>query len=145
MKNIDLFWVILKQTHMKKYLLSFLAVFFVLCFLIMLCDPDIHSYWDALWFGFMIVTTVGFGDLTVTTWSARILTAVLGLYGVLSIGFICGVGASWLFEVVKKGKDESVAEILWQLEHLDALDEKQIQALSSKATAAGTKTKEEKI
>lgn len=136
MKNFDLFKVIFRQTKMKSFLISFAIAYFVCCFLIWMFDPDIQTYGDALWFGFMIVTTIGFGDITVSTLPARIVTYILGLYGVLAIGFICGAGASWLYEVVKNGKNESVSAMIWKLEHLDSLDEEQIQKLQKQAVQA---------
>lgn len=131
MKSISLFSLILKQTRTGKFLLSFAAVF-VLCTLAMwMLDPSIKTLGDAIWFGFMLVTTTGFGDLTVTTPAARIVAAILGLYGVLTIGFICGVGTSWLFEKFRAGRNDSVSMMLYQLEHLDTLSDEQITALKS--------------
>lgn len=118
---------------MKQFLLSFLGVFVLSVFLIWLLDPSITTFWDAVWFGFMIVTTIGFGDYTVVHPAARLVTVVLGLYGVLAIAFICGAGASWLFEKVRAGHHESVAQMLWQLEHLEQLDEENLRRIERKA------------
>lgn len=133
MKELSLFALIMKQTRMKRFLLSFGVVFLICTLLIWAFDPDMQTWWDAIWYGFMLVTTTGFGDLTVSTLPARLVSVVLGLYGILVIGFICGVGASWLYEKVREGHDESIARMIDQLEHLDTLDDDQIAKLQEKA------------
>lgn len=132
MKTVSLFSLLLKQTKTVRYLVSFLIAFLICSLLMWMLDPSIETFGDAIWFGFMLVTTTGFGDLTVRTPAARLVAVFLGLYGVLTIGFICGVGASWLFEKVREGKNDSVAMMLYQLEHLDELSDEQIQALQTR-------------
>lgn len=133
MREISLFALIMRQTRMKRFLLSFAAAFLICTLLIWLTDPDMSSWWDAIWYGFMLVTTTGFGDLTVTSLPARLISVFLGLYGILVTGFICGVGASWLYEKVREGHDESIARMIDQLEHLDQLSDRQIRHLQKKA------------
>lgn len=135
MKTADLFLLIFRQTRMKKFLISFVIVFLVCSVLMMIFDPDMKNLGDALWFGFMLVTTTGFGDLTVANPIARIVAVFLGLYGIVFFGFITGVGASWLFEKVRDTHDESVAHMLFQLEHLEDLSDEQISSLQKKAIA----------
>ncbi len=130
MKNLDLFAIILRQTKTVHFLVSFVVVFTVLILLIWLVDPNIKTLSDAIWFGFMLVTTTGFGDLTVSSLAGRMLAVILGLYGILAIGFITGVGASWLFEKVRENGSGSVASMVYQLEHLDELSDAQISKLS---------------
>ncbi len=133
MKSFTLFSLILKQTHTGKFLLSF-GVFYVICCLVLhWIDPiDLPTYADAFWFGFIVVTTIGLGDFTVTTVLARWITVFLGLYGIFVIGFICGVGASWLFEKVRERRNESISWMLYQLEHLDELSPDQLQDLKGR-------------
>ncbi|WP_283651110.1 potassium channel family protein [Ileibacterium valens] len=132
MKNIELFSLVFRQTHMSRFLWGFLIFFLIACGLIWMTDPSITTYWDALWFGFMLVTTIGFGDYTVTFWVSRLIAALLASYGILLSGFICGVGATYLFEKVRMGHEETVSEMVWQLEHLDKLSDDQIQKLKTK-------------
>lgn len=138
MKNIDLFAIILRQTKTVRFLVSFLVAFTILSLLIMVVDPNINTVSDAIWFGFMVVTTIGFGDLTVSSLLGKLLTVVLGLYGILAIGFITGVGASWLFEKVKENGTGSVTSMVYQLEHLDELSDEQLQSLSDKVEQTAT-------
>lgn len=133
MKEINLFALILRQTKTVRFLASFACVFVICTLLLWWLDPSLETYGDAIWYGFMLVTTIGFGDLKAVTLSSRLVSVFLGLYGILAIGFICGVGASWLFEKVRAQKGESVALMLHQLEHLEDLDDEQIRSLQSRA------------
>lgn len=135
MKNTELFYLIFKQTHMDKFLYGFVIYYFFSCIVIWIIDPSVNSFWDALWFGFMIITTIGFGDFTVTSFFGRLVTAILGIYGIFLIAFVCGVGASYLFARTRIGKNESVSQMIWQLEHLDQLDEKNLKDLKTKIQA----------
>ncbi len=136
MKNIELFSLIFRQTHMARFLWGFVFFYLISCTLIWILDPSIDTFWNALWFGFMIVTTIGFGDFTVTFWASRIIAALLGTYGILLSGFICGVGATYLFEKVRMGREETVSEMVWQLEHLDSLSDEQIKSLKNRIASS---------
>jgi Ion channel len=46
---------------------------------------DFHSTWDGIWWAVQTVTTVGYGDLTVTTVEGRIIAMVVMVFG---IGFL---------------------------------------------------------
>lgn len=139
MKEISLFALILKQTKTVRFLLSFAAVFVICSLLLWLTDPGLKTWGDAIWYSFMLVTTIGFGDLTAATLTSRLISVFLGLYGVLAIGFICGVGASWLDEKVRGS--ESVALMLSQLEHLEDLSDDQVQDLSDRIASLPSSAK----
>ena len=83
MKNTELFYLIFKQTRMGRFLLSFAVFFLAACLVMYWTDPSITSYADALWFGFMVCTTIGFGDYTVVHPVARLTAAFLGGYGII--------------------------------------------------------------
>ena len=141
MHELSLFSLILKQTRTWKFLGAFAVVFLICSFLLWITDPSLITYMDALWYSFMLVTTVGFGDLTATNLISRLISVFLGLYGVVAIGFICGVGASWLFEKVREGRGEPVAMMIHQLEHLEDLDDTQLAAIQQKARNLSSATK----
>lgn len=135
MKNLELFALIFRQTHVARFLGGFAVFFLVACTAMWLLDPSIDTFWNGLWFGFMVITTIGFGDFTVTSWITRLIAACLGIYGILLSGFVCGIGATYLFEKIRIGREESVSEMIWQLEHLDRLDDTQIQKLKKKISS----------
>jgi voltage-gated potassium channel len=44
-------------------------------------NPNIKTYFDAVWWGFITITTVGYGDIFPTTTGGRIVSMVLALAG----------------------------------------------------------------
>lgn len=129
MKRASLFALIIKRTKTVRFLLAFAAVFVFCSLVLWRIDPVFGSWQNALWYGFMVVTTTGFGDFVPTTLAARLVSVFLGVYGVIAMGFLCGVGASWLFERVQTLRGRSSTLMLHQLEHLGELDDDQLEAL----------------
>ena len=135
MKEFELFWLIFRRTHMNQFLIGFLVFYVISCLLMFLLDPSLTTLGDAFWFGFMLVTTIGFGDFTVISMPARIIAAMLAVYGIMIIAFICGVGSTYLLESLRSKRNESVSDMLWQLEHLDKLSDEQITSLQDRIQA----------
>ena len=63
MRNIGLFWSIIKRCQFEKIGIGFLIVFFIASGIIEMVEPDINSYGDALWYTFISTSTIGFGDI----------------------------------------------------------------------------------
>lgn len=59
---------------------------------------NIHTASDALWWAFVTITTVGYGDLYPVTAAGRATAAVLMVVGVGLFGTMSGLFASWLVQ-----------------------------------------------
>lgn len=103
-------------------------------------DSAINTMGDALWWAFVTVTTVGYGDLTPATGVGRTLAVFLMLGGIALLGVVTGTLASWIVEKVSMNADEnqaaSVAHVR-SLENRVAELTRSIEALSSGATGDG--------
>ena len=64
---------------------------------------------DGLWYCFAIVTTIGFGDLTVTGTLSRILSVILGIYGIIVVSLITSIIVNFYNEV--KNEDDAPAAL----------------------------------
>ena len=61
-------------------------------------NPDLTPA-DALWYAFVTMTTVGYGDYYPTTFGGRFIVAwPLMLFGIGLLGYVLSVAASWLVE-----------------------------------------------
>ena len=60
---------------------------------------------SALWYCFSIVTTIGFGDVTATTALGRVLSVMLGVYGLIVVALLTSIIVNFYNEV----KDENAA------------------------------------
>lgn len=132
MKKGKMFWSILKRTNADKFVYGFAVYFFISSFVIMLAEPGIHRYGEAVWYSFSVITTIGFGDFAAVTVIGRAASILLGLYGVIILAMIPGIVTSYYMEVVRMRTMESAEVFLYQLEHLDELSEEELKALSEK-------------
>ncbi len=132
MKKLRILGRILKQTGADRILLSF-AVFFVICAVIIwLREPQIETLGDALWYCYAVITTIGFGDVLVTTHLARIVSALLSAYAVLAIAIITGVVVSYYNQIVQLRQSETLTAVLDRLENLPDLSGEELADISAK-------------
>jgi voltage-gated potassium channel len=74
-------------------------------------DPNITSYADALWWAFVTVTTVGYGDLYPTSPTGRFVAVGLMIAGIALVGVVTATFASWLVEKVKSEGQETQDDV----------------------------------
>ena len=76
-------------------------------------EPNMGSFPDALWYCFAIVTTIGFGDLTAVTAFGRVLSVILGAYGIIVVALITSIIVNFYGEMKaspEEGSDDEPAE-----------------------------------
>lgn len=67
----------------------------------------IKTFWDGVWWSFVTVSTVGYGDITPVTTGGRIVGIGLMLGGVALLGVVTATFASWLVDRVREvGQEE---------------------------------------
>ena len=54
-------------------------------------EPAVETLGDALWYCFAIVTTIGFGDIAAGSAVGRILSVILGIYGLIVVALITSI------------------------------------------------------
>lgn len=84
-------WHIIRKTRVIEELLGLLSSMMLFAFFLVRLEPGITTYGDGLWYTFAVVTTIGFGDIVVVTTMGRILSVILGLYGLFIIAIITSV------------------------------------------------------
>ena len=76
----------------------------------------LDSFSDALWWAFVTVTTVGYGDIAPVTLTGRVLAVGLMMFGIALLGTVTGMLASWLVEKISDdgapGAREDAAALL---------------------------------
>ena len=73
--------------------------------------PDTHfeNLGDGLWWCFVTITTVGYGDKYPQTGEGRILGGVIMLVGLSFYGLVSGLGSNYIIHRFKKGSDWMVS------------------------------------
>lgn len=87
---------------------------------------NIETGVDALWWSFVTVTTVGYGDSFPVTVEGRLVATVLMTVGVCLIGALAAYLASWFIEPEEHEQDQALAEIRRELSEIRSLLERRV-------------------
>ena len=82
---------IVVKTHAAEIIFGLLLLIVTFSLLLTFFEPNMGNFKDALWYCFAIVTTIGFGDLTAVTDFGRILSVILGAYGIIVVALITSI------------------------------------------------------
>ena len=83
-----------------------------------------------MWFCFQVVTTIGFGDISVDAGIARGVTIVLSIFSIFYIALITGVVVSYTTERMHLRQEDTLARFVNNLEHLDSMSKEELASLS---------------
>lgn len=98
---------IIRKTYVLEILYGLIILIVSFSFYFNITEENIKSFADGLWYCFAVVTTIGFGDLTVTGPIGRVLSVILGLYGIIVTASITSVIVNYYSEA--KGGDSKPA------------------------------------
>lgn len=121
---------ILNRTHADKMLISFFIFLLLDAVLIYATEPSFETYGDALWYCYAVITTIGFGDLVVTTAIGKFFTIILSIYAIIVIGIVTGIIVNFYTEILKLQQEESMSVFLEKAEHLSDLSKEELDELS---------------
>lgn len=121
---------VLRKTHTYKIIIAFLAVFFLIALIIWLNDPAVHTYRQSIYYCFMIASSVGNGDVIVSTTLARILTMFLSVYSLFAIAIVTGVVVSYYNAYTQMQFRDSIENFTEKLEQLPDLSEDELREIS---------------
>ncbi|MEG0239970.1 potassium channel family protein [Anaerorhabdus sp.] len=131
MKKFKLLWQVLRYTGTDKIVSGFIVFYFIATFFIMISEPTITNYGDAMWFSFVSFTTVGYGEYLATTLITRIITAFLIIYGVIVVALIPGVLVSYFTEIKSMKENDTIIQFLNKLERLPELTKEELETIST--------------
>jgi voltage-gated potassium channel len=87
-------------------------------------DSNIKSAEDALWWAFVTITTVGYGDKFPLSTEGRVIAGMLMLAGVGLFGTFSGFIASWFIEPKANERESELEKLREEISKLRALIEK---------------------
>ncbi len=131
MKKLRILKNILVRTNTHRILLAYLL--FVLCsaLLILVLEPQITRYSDALWYCYAVISTAGFGDVVVTTVLPKIVSVLVTVYSTLVIAIVTGVVVNFYTEVTELSRKETLSAFMDKLEHLDEMSKDELKEIST--------------
>lgn len=70
-------------------------------------NPQVHNFFDAVWWAVVTGATVGYGDIYPITWEGRVIGMLLMFFGIGLVGTVAGLAGSYFLER-KTQKSDSV-------------------------------------
>ena len=101
---------IVRETYVLEILLGLLLMIIICSVIFSTLEESMSRYGDALWYCFALVTTIGFGDITANTTLGRILSILLGIYGIVVVAIITSVVVNFYGEVRRMTDHKSDTE-----------------------------------
>ena len=110
LEKIKLLINILVKTHTIDTIICLVAFMIAFSFALPIYEDSITNFWDAMWYCFTVITTIGFGDFAAESLVGRILTVILGIYGIVVVAILTSVVVNFYNEVSAKEKARDIIE-----------------------------------
>ena len=101
---------IIRKTYAMEIFMGLLLLMCAFSYVFMYTEPAMPTFTDGLWYCFAIVTTIGFGDITAVTLIGRVLSVILGIYGIIVVALITSIIVNFYGETKKEPDDEPEEE-----------------------------------
>ena len=109
--KVKVLFKIILRTYALEVILGLFTMMVVASILLTLYEDTITTFPDALWYSFAVVTTIGFGDFAAQTPIGRILTVMLGVYGIIVVAVITSIIVNFYNETAGKRDSKELDEI----------------------------------
>lgn len=133
MKQIRMIRNIYSRTHADRILRVYLIFFFISALIITASEPGIKTFGEGVWYSFVSVMTIGFGDYVAVTFIGRLMTILLSIYSMLVFAILTGVITSFFMDAAKMRYRDSMEEFMDDLMHLEELPPERLAEISEKA------------
>ena len=132
MKKLRILRDILRHTHADKLLISFVLFVFIDAFVIWIVEPEITHYGDSLWYCFVALATIGFGDFVAKTLIGRVCTVLVSVYATLIIAIVTGVIVNYYMQIIQLRQKETLTNLMDRLERLPEISQDELKEISEK-------------
>lgn len=109
--KVKVLFKIIVSTFSLEVLLGLLITIVCFSLIFVSIEPNMPTFPEALWYCFAVVTTIGFGDIVAITPIGRVLTVILGLYGLIVVAVITSIVVNFYNETAGKHDQKELKEI----------------------------------
>lgn len=103
--NKEILLNIVRKTYAGEILVGLMLLVIAFSLVLTYHEDNVKTFGDALWYCFAVITTIGFGDIAAVTLEGRILTVILGIYGIIVVAILTSIIVNFYSEV-KNIKDD---------------------------------------
>ena len=121
MRRLHVLKSILVRTHADRILLTYLVFVVIAALIIQIVEPGINRFVDALWYCYAVISTAGFGDIVVTTFSAKVVSVLLTAYSIVVIALVTGVIVNYYNQLIQIRQKDTLASFFFFLQRLPEL------------------------
>lgn len=133
MKKLRILSAVLKKTKADKIVFGFVIFLLVSALIILLVEPDITRYGDALWYCYAVFSTIGFGDIVATAFITKVLSVLITVYALFAVAVVTGVVVSFYNSCVEQQFKETKSAFLDKLQRLPQLSKEELEEIAEKA------------
>jgi len=109
--KLDVLMKIIRRTYALEILFGLLMLIATFSYVFTFLEDSIIDYWDGLWYCFAIVTTIGFGDISAVTITGRVLSVILGIYGIIVVSMVTSIIINFYGEMKDMQEEEHRKEL----------------------------------
>ena len=113
---------VFKKSLVKEIVLGLLIIIILCSLYFTTAEPEITSYVDSLWYSFSVITTIGFGDIYVTTTFGRILSVILGICGIVFVALFTSIIVNFYHEMNQKREEREIRKIMDKIQILEKIE-----------------------
>lgn len=118
---------VIKKSMVYEIILA-LLIFVILCSIYFtIVEPNMTSYVDSLWYCFTVITTIGFGDVYVTTTLGRILSVILGIDGIAVVALFTSIIVNFYNEMNHRRDYKKIEKIEKEVERIEDEEKRKTQ------------------
>ena len=98
---------IMHKTYAFEIFYGLIILILASAFFFYIMEDSVKSYGDGLWFAFAVVTTIGFGDISIFDPMSRILAVILGMYGIVTVAVLTSIIVNFYNESKQPCQDQN--------------------------------------
>ena len=102
---------IIVRTFALEVLFGLLATIVASALVLMTVEESLTNFGDSIWYCFAVVTTIGFGDIVATTIIGRLVSVILGIYGIIAVAVITSIIVNFYNETSGKKDTKKLKNI----------------------------------
>ena len=116
---------IVKKSMVYEIILGLLIILILCSVYFTVVEPNMTSYVDSLWYSFSVITTIGCGDVAVTTTFGRILSVILGISGIVVVALFTSVIVNFYNEMNRRREAKAIRRLEKDAEELEKIKEEE--------------------